>query len=124
MQRVYPPTSANVSIATAINATFQDAFQFGDDDDTTWNFSSKTFRMDVKADIEDPVAVLSFASADNEIIVDDVALRVLHFNVPMTTIDDVPPGPYLYDFIMTDADNVRTPLMHGRFWVTDGVTGA
>lgn len=123
--RQVPPTSANVTISTAINASFSDAFQFGLDTDTTWTFSNKTFRMDVKADVEDADALLTFSSGGGEIVVDDVALRILHFNVPMSIIQDaVPPGPYVYDLIMTDDSDVRTPLMHGKFWVVDGVTGA
>ena len=121
-----PPSSADVTIVTANNATFQDAFQFDDEDDTTWSFVSKTFQMDIKANIEDASPLGSFTSASGKIVVDDTATRVLHFNVPLATlaVDGLIPGEYVYDFLMTDTiTSVVTPLMHGAFIVTDGVTG-
>lgn len=122
-----PPSSADVTIVTANNATFQDAFQFDDDDVTTWTFTNKTFRMDVKANVENDAPPMgSFTSAGSEIVVDDVTLRILHFNVNKATLlaDGLIPGEYVYDFLMTDTiTTVVTPLMHGAFIVTDGVTG-
>lgn len=121
-----PPSSADVTIITANNATFQDAFQFDAATVTTWSFASKTFQMDVKANVEDASPMASFTSAASEIVVDDAVLRVLHFNVSKATIaaDLLIPGEYVYDFLMTDTiTSVVTPLMHGSFIVTDGVTG-
>lgn len=124
MRHVHPPSSSHVKIVTAYNASFQEAYQFDDADDTSWNFSNKTFRMDIKGNYEQDVALLSFTSGAAEIVVDDVTLRILHFNVPEATIQAaVPPGSYVYDLIMTDSGNVRVPLMHGEFILTQGVTG-
>lgn len=121
---VSPPTSAHVNIVTADNATFQDAYQFDDATDTSWNFTGKTFRMDIKANKEALVALLSITSAAGQIVVDDAVTRVLHFNVPAATIVAVmPPGYYVYDLIMTDGSSVRTPLMYGEFVLDHGVTG-
>lgn len=118
------PSSAHVKIVTANNATFQEAYQFDDPNATGWNFTGKTFRLDIKANREATSFLLSFTSP-TQIIVDDAALRVLHFNVPEATFDPtvIPPGFYVYDLIMTDAFLIRTPLMHGDFEVTDGITG-
>lgn len=121
-----PPSSADVTIVTANNATFQDAFQFDDATDTTWDFVNKTFQMDVKANVEDASPLGSFTSASGKIVVDDTVLRILHFNVPKATLaaDLLIPGEYVYDLLMTDTGTlVVTPLMHGPFIVTDGVTG-
>ncbi len=126
-QVLSPPSSADVTIITANNATFQDAFQFDDDTDTSWSFANKTFRMDVKSNIENDAPPMgSFTSAASEIVVDDTALRILHFNVPKATLsaDLLIPGEYVYDLLMTDTiTSVVTPIMHGAFVVTDGVTG-
>lgn len=116
-------TSAHVKIETPDNATLQDAFQFDDATDTSWNFSNKTFRMDIKANNEATTFLLSLTSPA-QIVVDDVTLRILHFNVAEAVLTAaMPPGEYVYDLIMTDAATVRTPLMHGEFILTHGVTG-
>lgn len=121
-----PPSSADVTIVTANNATFQDAFQFDDADDTTWSFANKAFQMDVKANAEDAAPLGSFSSGAGEIIVSDYALRILYFNVSRETLatEGLIPGEYVYDLLMTDLNTaVVTPLMHGPFIVTDGITG-
>jgi hypothetical protein len=123
-ERVSPPSSARVKIVTPDNATFQEAYQFDDDTDTSWTFSNKTFRMDIKANREATTTLLSLTSGASQIIVDDVALRILHFNVPEATLTAaMPAGEYVYDLIMIDADTIRTPLMHGEFVLDHGVTG-
>lgn len=121
-----PPSSADVTIVTANNATFQDAIQFGDEDDTTWSFANKSFQLDVKANAEDASPLGSFSSGAGEIVISDYTLRILYFNVPRETLaaDGLIPGEYVYDLLMTDLNNaVVTPLMHGPFIVSDGVTG-
>lgn len=119
------PSSANVKIVTADNATFQESYQFDDEDNTDWSFVGKTFRMDIKANHDAASYLLSFTSGASEIVVDDTALRILHFNVAETQFDPdvIPPGEYSYDLIMTDGSGVRTPLMHGVFVLTNGITG-
>lgn len=121
----HPPSSAHVKIVTANNASFADAFQFDDADDTSWNFSSKTFRMDVKGNPEQDAALISFTSGAAQIVVDDVTLRILHFNVADTVLRAaLVPGSYFFDLIMVDSiTTVRTALMHGEFVLTDGITG-
>lgn len=122
-QVLSPPTSANVRIVTGNNMTFQDAFQFDEATVTSWDFSNKTFRMDIKGVYDDPTYLVSLTSASGQIVIDDAALRVLHFDVPEAIFAAVPPGTYIYDLIMTDAAAIRTQLMHGYFVLTDGVTG-
>lgn len=120
------PSSANVKIVASNNATLQDAFQFDDPDETFWNFTAKTFRMDIKANHEAVTPLLSLTSGASQIIVDDADNRVLHLNVPEATVQAaMPPGCYVYDFIMIDGSTpaVRTQLMHGEFVLTDGITG-
>lgn len=120
-----PPTAAPVDIVTADNASFADAFQFGDSTDTSWDFNTKTFRLDVKGNPEDITFLLSIVSGAGAIVVDNPVLRVLHFNVPFATlVAALSPGVYVYDFIMTDAASVRTILMQGSFTLTHGITGS
>lgn len=120
----HPASSAHAKIITAYNASFQEAYQFDDAEDTTWNFTDKEFRMDIKGNYEQPTPLLSLTSGAGQIVVDDEALRILHFNVPDTDLQAaMPPGHYVFDLIMIDEDNVRTQLMHGEFVLVDGVTG-
>lgn len=129
MNRCVPASSANVDIAVANNATMNDAFQFDAPvpgvTGPAWSLSGQSFRLDVKPNHEQ-ATLLSITSAAGQIITDDVALRILHFNVPETVIAAaLVPGTYIYDLIMFDGSvpPVRVPLMHGRFVVTDGITG-
>jgi hypothetical protein len=118
-------TAAIVNMVTQDNATFQDAFQFGTLGDTTWSFAGMTFEMSVKASRDDVTPLVTFTSGAGQIVVDSVVLRVLHFNVPDTTIQaDLPAAIYVYDFIMLDGSSpaIRTPLMQGKLEVTRGVT--
>jgi hypothetical protein len=117
-------TSAHVDIAIDNNGTWQDAFQFGEPPDTTWDLNGQNFLMDVQIGYYDTMPKLSLKSVDNEIIIDDVIQRVIHMNVDSTAIQaSLTPGDYVYDLIMVDGGNVRTPLMHGSLSVTQGVTG-
>lgn len=123
MQRIHPPTSSAVRIVTSNNQTFQEAYQFDDATVTQWNFTSKTFRMDIKGDYEDASALLSITSGAGQIVIDDTTLRILHFNVSDTTLNAaLVPGTYVYDLVMTDIASVKTQLMHGEFVFEDGVT--
>lgn len=119
-------TSAHVRIKVPDNATFEDAFKFGTDGDTTWSFTGQKFRMDVKGNREDASPLISFTSDAGQIVVDNAVTRVLHFNVPDATLRAaLVPGRYLFDFIMYDTSNpaVRVALMHGTFEMTHGITG-
>lgn len=132
------PTSAHVDLRVQNNATFSDAIQFDPPPGITgvtggtgpyWNMEAKTFRLDIKGSREPFLAtpLLSLTSAAGQIVVDSTTLRVIHFNVDDATLRDaLVPGTYYYDFIMLDpsvSPNLRIPLMHGEFCVTDGVTG-
>lgn len=127
-------TSAHVDIITQNNATWMDAFQFAQPTGPTgvtgntgpyWTFSNKSFRLDIKGNSEQS-PLLSLTSGAGQIVVDSVSQCILHFNVPEATLQAaMPPGKYYFDFIMVDASvtpNVRIPLMHGTFTLTDGVT--
>lgn len=119
-----PPSSAHVDINTPDNATFSEAFQFDDAAVTYWNFTSKTFRMDIKANRWVSANLISLTSGAGQIVVDDAALRVLHFNVSDAVLNAaMPTGKYVYDLIMIDGAGVRTQIMHGEFWFSHGVTG-
>lgn len=123
--RIVPPTSADVSITVSKNESFNEAFQFDDADITYWDFTNKTFQMDLKGNYEQTSALISFTSAGGDITVDDTVLRILHFNVPDTDLNAaLVPGQYVYDLIMTDEDDVKTQLMHGVFNFANGVTAA
>ncbi len=125
----FPPSSANVKIITAKNATFSEAYQF--DPPVTgvtppsWTLYPN-FRMDVKGYYEQVSPLVSFTSGAGQIVVDDDVQRIIHFNVPETIITPaLVPGRYFYDLIMYDNSSpaIRISLMHGEFIVTDGVTG-
>lgn len=117
-------TAACVDIWVANNGTFSDAFRFGIEGDTSWSFNNKTFEMEVKASRDDVAALAEYTSGDNEIVVDDLVERVLHFNVtPISIQTDLPPGQYVYDLLMTDTvTGVITPLMQGTLYIKQGVT--
>lgn len=129
MSRCVPVSSANVDLVEANNATMTDALQFDPPvpgvTGPAWSFSNQNFRLDVKPNLETALPLLTLTSP-GQIVVDDVALRILHFNVPESVIAGaLIPGTYLYDLIMFDnsVPPVRVPLMHGKFVVTDGITG-
>lgn len=118
-------TSAIVNIKASNNATLQDAFQFGDPLDTSWTLTGQSFKMEVKASRDDVTPLLTLTSAGGSIVVDDVALRVIHLNLDMTALKAaLPVGEYVYDFIMFNASvpPVRVQLMQGTFCLGQGVT--
>lgn len=125
-----PSSSAKVDFVVSNNATFVDALQFDPPvagvTGPSWSLSGQNFRMDIRANME-TAALTSFTSAAGQIVVDDATQRIIHFNV---SEDDIAapliPGTYLYDLIMFDntvPKPIRVQLAHGRFIVTDGVTG-
>ena len=124
-----PSSSAKVDLIAANNATFADALQF-DPPQTgvtgpAWSLTGQNFRMDVRPNHE-TAALASFTSGAGQIVVDDAAQRILHFNVPESVIQAaLIPGEYIYDLIMYDGSTpvVRIQIAHGKFVVTDGITG-
>lgn len=119
-------TSARVDIEIVNNATWEDAFIFGEPEDAAWTLSNQNFRVDVKGSKDQAVALLTLTTANGRIVVDDVVQRVIHFNVPDADVQaNLLPGDYVYDLIMIDNSNpaVRVALMHGKLKVRQGVTG-
>lgn len=117
--------AAEVDISILNNATWQDAFQFDDADDTTWNLVGQSFIMEIKGSRDDAAALLELKSVDSEIIVDDTTLRVIHMNVPYTAIRAaLPVGEYVYDLVMYDGASppVRVVLMFGALCVQLGIS--
>jgi hypothetical protein len=122
---VHSATSAHVDIMIDNNGTWQDAFQFGDEDDFTWTLDGQAFRMDLQLTYFDATPLLSLDSTANEIIIDDTIQRVIHLNVDPAAIQAaLRPGVYVYDLIMVDGSvpGIRVPLMHGTVQVVQGVT--
>lgn len=117
-------TSAHVELAIDNNATWQDAFQFGTPTDTTWTLVGQNFIMSVSLSRYDTVKLLTLTSTGGTIVVDDTAQRVVHLNVSPTTIQaDLPPGEYVYDFLMqAQSDGTVVNLMHGTVCVEQGVS--
>lgn len=118
-------TAACVDITVSDNATVQDAFQFGTPGDTSWSLTGMSFIMEVKQELEDLLPSLTFQTADNSIIVDDVVQRVIHLNLPDNVLRAaLPPATYVYDLIMFDGSTppIRTQMMKGRFTVEHGTT--
>lgn len=118
-------TAACVDIIASNNATMQDAFQFGDEADLTWSLAGQSFIMEIKASRDDVAPLLALTSGAGEIVVDDIAKRVLHLNVPMAALQAaLPVGEYVYDLIMVDGSTppIRVQLMEGALCVKHGVT--
>jgi hypothetical protein len=116
-------TAAKVDLQIANNATWMDAFQFGYPDDTTWTLVGQTFELDVQLDRYDTTPLLHISTTDSTIIIDDVVQRVIHFNVPPTSIQtSLSPGTYVYDLVMINASGQRVALMYGTLKVIQGVT--
>jgi hypothetical protein len=118
-------TSARVDLRIDDNSTWQDAFQFGEPDDTTWTLTGQSFELDVQLNPYDTVPLLHLATVGGRIVVDDVVQRVIHFNVAPTDIQAASrPGTYVYDLVMLDNSTppVRVALMHGQLFVNRGIT--
>lgn len=116
-------TAAHTNLKLANNVTWMDAFQFGYPNDTTWTLVGQTFELDVQLTQYDATPLLHLDSATGTIIIDDVNQRVIHFNVPPTTIQSsLKPGIYVYDLVMIDGSNNRVGLMYGTLEVIQGVT--
>lgn len=126
-----PASSAHVDLVAQINASFQDSIQFDPPvagvTGPAWTLTNQNFRMDIAANYETNTSLLSITSAAGQIVVDDATLRIIHFNVPEATMSaaGLIPGCYVYDLIMFDNSSpaVRVPLMHGKFYMRDGVSG-
>src|ERR1035437_3854766 len=119
-------TSARVDIEITNNTTWNDAFIFGVVGDTSWNFSGQNFRLDVKSNKDQAAALLTISTPLTTIVVDDITLRVLHFDVQDTVVAAaLVPGDYVYDLVMYDFSTppVRVQLMSGKLKVTQGITG-
>lgn len=118
------PTAAIVDIVAANTVTLQEAFQFGLTTDI-WTFTGQSFKMEVKASRDDAVGLVAWTSLGGTIVVDDAVNRVLHLNVSEAAIQAaLPVGEYVYDLVMFDgsAPPIRSLLMQGKLFVTQGVT--
>lgn len=118
------PTAAIVDIVAANTVTLQEAFQFGLTTDI-WTFTGQNFKMEVKASRDDAVGLVAWTSLGGTIVVDDAVNRVLHLNVSEAAIQAaLPVGEYVYDLVMFDgsAPPIRSLLMQGKLFVTQGVT--
>jgi hypothetical protein len=115
-------TSAHVDLQIDNNGTWQDAFQFGEPDDTTWTLNGQTFEADVKLSPYG-ISLLSLTTANGRILVDDPVQRVIHFSVDASDIQaNLKPGEYVYDLVMVNGSAVRVPLMHGTLCIGQGIT--
>jgi hypothetical protein len=121
-------SAARVDMAISNNATWEDAFKFGVDGDTSWSFTGQSFLMEVKGTRDDPTPLLTMTNGGGEIVIDDYTQRVLHFNVDYTVFSPVLPvtvdcAPYVYDLVMVDnSDGTRVVLMGGTVTVEQGVS--
>lgn len=124
LRHIHPPTSAHVDITVAMNTSFHEVFQFDEEDVVTWDFVDKSFLLEIKGNYEQDTPLLIVGNDVGEIVVDDTATRILHFNVAPSVLQAaLVPGRYVYDLLMTDGENVVTQLMHGDFIFALGVTG-
>lgn len=119
-------TRAEVDIVIENNMTWLDAFQFGTVGDTSWNFVGQTFRLDVKGNKDQSVALLSLTTGAGTIVVDDTTQRILHLDVPEASVSAaLEPGEYIYELVMIDGSTpaVRVPLMGGKLIILQGIAG-
>jgi hypothetical protein len=121
-------TSARVDITVQNNAWWTDAFIFGTAGDTTWSFTNQTFSMDVKGNSYDASPLFELSTVNGRIIVDDLVQRILHFSCTDADVSAAlavnTDDGYVYDLIMIDGNTgARVPLMHGKVYITQGVTG-
>ena len=132
MPQVYRcPTSAPVDFVVNNNATFGDSIQFDPKGPTgatagAWGLTGMSFRMDIKRNLAATGPLMSLYLGATGIQIQDTAQRIISFNVPYNNLQAaMTPGDYNYDFVMVAGSNppVRTPLMHGKFILKDGVTG-
>lgn len=126
MKHVHPYSSAHIDLIAANNASFVDAIQFDPPvpgvTGPAWTLTGMTFEMSITRN-KDSAALLTITSAATEIVVDSESERIIHFDVPDSTISGaLDPGTYIYDLIAT-LGSQRIALMHGKFYVTDGITG-
>src|SRR6516165_10296799 len=115
-------TSAETKIVIGNGTTWQDAFQFGQSGDFTWQLQPN-WEMEIKLDRFQMTPLLNPSTANGQIIVDDVVQRVIHFNVPPSVIQAaLQPGIYVFDLVMFDNSTpaIRTVLMHGLLKVIQG----
>src|SRR5215471_6516718 len=106
-------TSAEVNIVIGNGSTWQDAFQFGQPGDFTWQLQPN-WECEVKLDRYQTTPLLNPSTVNSQIVVDDPIQRVIHFNVSSAQIQAaLMPGMYVYDLIMFDTSvpPVRTVLM-------------
>lgn len=116
-------TSARVDMSVDNNGSWSDAFQFGETDDTTWELTDCTFELHVRRNAFESSPLLSLTTGNGRIVIDDNIQRVIHFDVASADLKAaLDPGDYVYDLVMTDANSVRVPLMHGILEVVQGVT--
>lgn len=116
-------TAAHVDLCIDNNGTWMDAFQFGKEDDLTWDLNGQTFECDVQLTPYDLTPLLHLSTGDGMILVDDAIQRVIHFKVDPELIQaSLSPGIYVYDLVMVDPADTRVPLMYGTLEVKQGVT--
>jgi len=118
-------TATEVDIVASNNATLQDAFQFGEEDDTSWDLTGQSFKLEIKASNDDVDPLLTLSTTDGSIVVDDIVQRVIHLNLGMVALKAaLPVGEYVYDLIMYDGSPtpIRTQMMFGKFCLRQGTT--
>lgn len=132
-------TAAEVDLVTSNNVTWNDSFQFDPPGMTgfppppywpagasgpTWTFQNQNFVMNVKTNINASGPIASWTSSNNQIVVDDVANRVLHMNIDDSQFSalGMVPGTFIYEFIMFDGSipPIRVMLMKGKFALQPG----
>jgi hypothetical protein len=113
-----------VDLAISTNSWWDDAFQFGDPADVTWNFVGMSFLSGVKRSENDASPLLSCSSAAGTIVVADPINRVLNYLVTDVAVKAaLPDGDYQYDLIMVNnATGQRDVLMYGSLSVETGIT--
>lgn len=90
-----------------------------DDDDVPYDLTGSTFRMDIKASVNDAGAALSLTTANGGIVSTDLVNGV--FTVVIADFA-LPAGTYVYDLLRLSG-GARETFVFGELIIEKGVTG-
>lgn len=108
---------ANINIRD--NTDWSVPLQFTDRFEVPYNLTGSTFRMDIKASVDDVAAVASLTTANGGIVSTDLANGVITIEIADFAIA---PGDYVYDLVRISG-TARETLSYGALTVEKGVTG-
>jgi hypothetical protein len=96
------PPITDLSIEVVNTADWRDAIQFKDEANAIVDITGIHFRAQLRRAAEDPVLIGNLdMDTNNQLLVNGGTTGILAWNVPYTTMQDIPPGSYVMDIIAT-----------------------